>query len=235
MAMLVKKCRPFKIEIVVRGYLTGSTSTSIWINYSKGVRNYCGHVLPDGLKQNQKLEKNIVTPTTKEEKHDRLITPQEIVNEKWMTQDEWDYCSTKALELFQYGQDIALQQGLILVDTKYEMGRDDSGQIILIDEIHTPDSSRYWLAGTYQERFEKGLAPEMIDKEILRAWYNKNSDPYNQETLPDAPDDLKILLSERYIQLYELITGQPFEYPNENVPIKERLISNIQKSPLIKK
>jgi len=152
-----------------------------------------------------------------------------------MTQDEWDYCSSKALELFQYGQEIALQQGLILVDTKYEMGRDDSGQIILIDEIHTPDSSRYWLAGTYQQRFESGLAPDMIDKEILRTWYNKNSDPYNQDTLPEAPDDLKILLSERYIQLYELITGKPFEYPDENMSIKERLISNIQKSPLINK
>jgi phosphoribosylaminoimidazole-succinocarboxamide synthase len=232
-AMLVKKCTPFRIEIVVRGYLTGTTATSIWVNYSKGTRNYCGHHLPDGLKQYQKLQHNIVTPTTKEA-HDRLISPAEIVSENWMTQEEWDYCSSKALELFQFGQEMALERGLILVDTKYEMGRDSNGEILLIDEIHTPDSSRYWLAATYQERLEKGEAPETIDKDILRNWYNKNCDPYHQEVLPQAPEDLIILLSKRYIQLYELITGQPFEYPDEKILVKERLLSNIRKCPLIK-
>jgi len=151
-----------------------------------------------------------------------------------MTQEEWDYCSSKALELFQFGQETALQKGLILVDTKYEMGRDSNGQIILIDEIHTPDSSRYWLASTYQDRFEKGESPETIDKDILRKWYNNNCDPYHQEVLPEAPEDLKILLAQRYIQLYELITGETFRFPEENFPVVERLLSNIRKCPLIK-
>jgi len=233
MAMVVKKCNPFRIEIVVRGYLAGTTSTSIWINYHNGVRDYCGHHLPEGLKQNQKLEKNIVTPTTKEEK-DRLITPTEIVTEGWMTQEEWDYCSKKVLELFEYGQTVALQRGLILVDTKYEMGTDSDGQIILIDEIHTPDCSRYWKASSYPDRFKNEQTPETIDKDILRRWYNNNSDPNRDKVLPNPPHDLVLQLSTTYIQLYELITESKFAIQApDTLSIHDRLEKNLRSSPYV--
>ena len=134
---LAKKCDVFPIEFVVRGYITGSTSTALWTVYNNGDREYCGNILPEGLKKNQKLDANMLTPTTKEEHHDRPIAPLEIVSEGWMTQEDWDYCSQKALELFAFGQKKAAENGMILVDTKYEMGRDKEGNIVLIDEIHT--------------------------------------------------------------------------------------------------
>ena len=136
--IIAKKCKVFPIEFVVRGYITGSTSTSLWTVYNNGDREYCGNTLPEGLKKNQKLEENMLTPTTKEEDHDRPISPSDIVSENWMTQEDWDYCSKKALELFEFGQKKAAEHGMILVDTKYEMGKDEDGNILLIDEIHTP-------------------------------------------------------------------------------------------------
>ena len=145
---LAKKCVVFPIEFVVRGYITGSTSTALWTVYNNGDREYCGNTLPEGLVKNQKLEANMLTPTTKEEHHDRPIAPDEIVSEGWMTKKDWDYCSYKAQELFSFGQKKAAENGMILVDTKYEMGRDADGTIRLIDEIHTPDSSRYWITKT---------------------------------------------------------------------------------------
>ncbi len=151
---LAKKCDVFPIEFVVRGYITGSTSTSLWTVYNNGDREYCGNHLPEGLKKNQKLKENMLTPTTKEEHHDRPISPEEIVKEGWMTQEDWDYCSKKAMELFSFGQKTALENGMILVDTKYEMGKDSNGRIVLIDEIHTPDSSRYWIAESYKNRIK---------------------------------------------------------------------------------
>ena len=193
--------------------MTGSTDTSIWKNYSNGVRNYCGHDLPDGMVKNQKLSKNILTPTTKEEEHDRPISAAEIIAEKWMTQEDWDVCAEAALKVFERGQKIADEHGLILVDTKYEFGRDlETGEILLIDEVHTPDSSRYWLASSYQERIAAGMEPENIDKEFLRLWFAKNCDPYNDEVLPDAPKDLVVELSRRYISLYEMISSKEFEF-----------------------
>eukprot|EP01122_Echinamoeba_exundans_P013451 TRINITY_DN5880_c0_g1_i1.p1 TRINITY_DN5880_c0_g1~~TRINITY_DN5880_c0_g1_i1.p1 ORF type:complete len:334 (-),score=47.47 TRINITY_DN5880_c0_g1_i1:82-1083(-) len=224
-----KKCRVIPVEFVVRGYMTGTTSTSIWTNYAKGTREYCGHSLPDGLQKNQKLPKNLVTPTTKDDDHDRLITPAEIISEGRMTADQWQKCHDIALSLFEFGQKISLEHGLILVDTKYEFGLDDNGEIVLIDEIHTPDSSRYWIAGSFDERFQKGLAPENIDKDVLRNWYNQHCDPYKDEVLPKAPEDLVVLLSSRYIELYERITGQKFEFPAENTNITERVQANITK------
>ncbi len=203
---LAKKCEVFPIEFVVRGFITGSTSTSLWTVYNNGDREYCGNQLPEGLKKNQKLDKNMITPTTKEEDHDRPIAPNEIVSEGWMTQKDWDYCSNKAMELFEFGQRTALKNGLILVDTKYEMGKDIDGNIVLIDEIHTPDSSRYWLADTYQERIESGNEPQNIDKEFLRLWFVDNCDPYNDEELPNAPKELVVELSKHYIDLDEAIT-----------------------------
>lgn len=218
-----KKCTVFAVEFVVRGYITGTTSTSAWVNYQNGMREYCGNTLPEGLKKNQRFEKPIVTPTTKSDEHDRLISPAEIVAEGLMTQDEWDYVSGKALELFAFGQKVAAEHGLILVDTKYEFGKDAGGNIMIIDEMHTPDSSRYWLANSYAERFANNQEPENIDKEFLRLWFKDNCDPYNDKELPAAPEDLVIELSRRYIQLYEMITGEKFNFPDANDPIEKRL------------
>ena len=225
---LAKKCDVFPIEFVVRGYITGSTSTSLWTVYNNGDREYCGNVLPEGLKKNQKLAENMLTPTTKEEHHDRPIAPPEIVSEGWMTQEDWDYCSQKALELFAFGQKKAAENGMILVDTKYEMGRDADGNIVLIDEIHTPDSSRYWIAETYDERMAAGQEPQNIDKEFLRLWFVEHCDPYNDETLPEAPDELVIELSSRYIYLYETITGGVFPFPDSGKPVNERMNENLK-------
>ena len=203
----------FPIEFVVRGFITGSTSTSLWTVYNNGSRNYCGNKLSEGLVKNQRLEKPMLTPTTKEKEHDRPITPEEIVSEGWMTQNDWDDASNIALRLFEFGQKKASENGLILVDTKYEMGKDKDGNIILVDEIHTPDSSRYWLADSYEERFNRGQEPQNIDKEFLRLWFVDNCDPYNDKELPSAPDDLVIELSQRYLMLYEMITGNKFKFP----------------------
>ena len=220
---IAKKCNVIPIEFVVRGYITGSTSTSLWTVYNNGDREYCGNILPEGLVKNEKLQENMLTPTTKEKDHDRPIAPKQIVSEGWMTQEDWDYCSRKALELFSFGQRKAEENGMILVDTKYEMGHDENGNIVLIDEIHTPDSSRYWLSKTYDKRIADGLEPENIDKEFLRLWFVDNCDPYNDETLPEAPDELVSELSSRYIYLYEKITGETFPFPNSNELINDRI------------
>ncbi|PIZ95334.1 MAG: phosphoribosylaminoimidazolesuccinocarboxamide synthase [Candidatus Magasanikbacteria bacterium CG_4_10_14_0_2_um_filter_37_12] len=226
--IISKKCTVFPIEFIVRGYITGATNTSAWLNYNKGVRNFCGNILPDGLQKNQKLERIIITPTTKSDEHDRNISAEEIINEGLMTKEDWNYVSGKALELFSFGQAEAQKNGLILVDTKYEFGRNKDGKIILIDEIHTPDSSRYWIANSYIERFQNGLEPENIDKEFLRLWFKDNCDPYNDPVLPPAPEELIVELSARYIKLYEMITGLKFEFPAEK-NISERINRNCEK------
>ena len=225
---LAKKCTVFPIEFVVRGYITGSTSTSLWTVYNRGDREYCGNILLEGLKKNQKLSSNMLTPTTKEEHHDRPIAPPEIISEGWMTQEDWDYCSQKALDLFAFGQEKSAENGMILVDTKYEMGKDPDGNIVLIDEIHTPDSSRYWISKTYDERFSSGQEPQNIDKEFLRLWFVDNCDPYNDETLPDAPEDLVVELSSRYIFLFETITGNNFPFPEVGKKVKDRINENLK-------
>ena len=150
--IIAKKCSVFPIEFVVRGYITGSTNTSLWTVYNSGDREYCGNTLPEGLIKNQKLKNNMLTPTTKDVHHDRPISPDEIVSEGLMDLEDWEYCSSVALELFSFGQHQAAKHGLILVDTKYEMGRDEDGNILLIDEIHTRDSSRYWINESYEKR-----------------------------------------------------------------------------------
>ena len=225
---LAKKCKVFPIEFVVRGYITGSTSTSLWTVYNNGDREYCGNILEEGLVKNQKLDENMLTPTTKEEHHDRPISPEDIVKEGWMSQEDWDYCSNKALELFSFGQEKAADHGMILVDTKYEMGKDSDGNIVLIDEIHTPDSSRYWIADTYDERMKDGKEPQNIDKEFLRLWFVDNCDPYNDDELPDAPEDLVTELSSRYIYLYETITGGLFPFPDSGKTIGDRIAENLK-------
>jgi len=225
--VIVKKCTVFPIEFVVRGFITGTTGTSLWTQYQNGVRNYCGISFPEGLRKNQKLEQPVLTPTTKEKDHDRPITPTEIVKEGWMSQADWDEASHLALKLYHCGVEIAEQQGLILVDTKYEFGRDSEGRIIVVDEIHTPDSSRYWLANTYIEHFAHGHEPENIDKEFLRLWFAKHCDPYHDETLPIAPLELIETLAARYIQLYEMITGKNFSFAKHPGPIDKRIIRNV--------
>jgi phosphoribosylaminoimidazole-succinocarboxamide synthase len=209
-ALLARKCRVLPIEFVVRGYLTGSTDTSIWTQYAAGSRAFGGLTLRDDMKKNEPLPANIVTPTTKEKDHDRPITPKEIVAEGWLTEGEWELASAKALELFAFGQKLAATRGLILVDTKYEFGVAPGGEILLIDEIHTPDSSRYWLADSYEARLAAGQEPDMIDKEFFRLWFRERCDPYRDTTLPTPPDELIAELAARYIQLFEKITGETF-------------------------
>ncbi len=229
-ALEARACVPFTIEFVVRGYLTGSTETSLWTRYSRGERTYCGIDFPEGMKKHQKLDSPVITPTTKEE-HDRPISPDEIVSEGWMTREDWEYASSKAMELFTFGQETARKHGLILVDTKYEMGKDKEGKILLIDEIHTPDSSRYWLADSFEQRTAEGKDPENIDKEFLRLWFRDHCDPYNDEVLPEAPDELISELSYRYILLYEMITGKKFEFTSQEditLPAEKRLVRNLQ-------
>nr|CCA27066.1 phosphoribosylaminoimidazolesuccinocarboxamide synthase putative [Albugo laibachii Nc14] len=230
-AIVGKICRVFPVEFVVRGYITGSTSTSMWTHYASGCREYCGHRLVDGYVQHQKLHENLVTPTTKGETHDELISGREIVASNLMKQSEWDYCCEKALELFAYGQQRAQERGLILVDTKYEFGVDETGTILIVDEMHTPDSSRFWLQKSYKERMQLRQAPESIDKEFLRVWFKERCDPYSVETLPEAPSELVTELSSRYILLFELITGQKFEFPTglrQNVSCEQELLEGVK-------
>lgn len=224
---IAKKCKVFPIEFVVRGYITGTTSTSLWTVYNSGVREYCGIKFKDGLRKNERLPEPLITPTTKDKEHDKPISPAEIVSEGWMTQADWDEASAAALRLFTFGQQMAAKHGLILVDTKYEMGRDAEGNIILVDEIHTPDSSRYWLTAGYEERFAAGKDPDNIDKEFLRLWFKDHCDPYKDAVLPQAPQELIVTLASRYIQLYEMITGKPFSFTKIAGPVEERIMRNI--------
>ncbi|GJN25808.1 hypothetical protein PR202_gb13686 [Eleusine coracana subsp. coracana] len=202
---IAKRCSVFPVEFVVRGYVTGSTDTSLWTVYNKGLRNYCGNALPNGMVKNQRLSTNILTPTTKAVDHD---VP--IISSGLMSKEDFDEARSKALSLFKYGQEVALENGLILVDTKYEFGKADDGTIMLIDEVHTPDSSRYWIASSYEERFKSGLEPENVDK-----------------VLPDAPEDLVCELAWRYIFLFETITNSKFEIPETQEPIQERISRNV--------
>jgi phosphoribosylaminoimidazole-succinocarboxamide synthase len=225
-AMVVKKLTMLKVEIVVRAYLTGSTKTSAWVNYERGVRNFCGNALPDGMRKNQKLETLIVTPTTKA-KDDELLTPQAIIERGLASEEEWKEITGRAFALFERGQKIAAERGLILVDTKYEMGFDERGVLTVADEVHTPDSSRYWVASTYEERFKKGQEPEALDKEFFRLWVRgQGFDPARpEETRPTITDDVRLMLAAKYIDLYERMTGESFRIEAGNVP--ERIEKNL--------
>lgn len=231
--LIAKKCTPLPIEAVVRGYITGVTGTSLWTAYKDGKRDFGNFVLPEGLKKNQKLPEPLFTPTTKSDEHDRPITPAEIVSEGLLTKEVADEVERVAKALFVRGQEIALAQGLILVDTKYEFGFDENGTLTLIDEIHTPDSSRYWKADSYDMRFNGGEEPEYFDKEFLRLWFKDNCDPYNDEVLPEAPADLVAELSRRYIEIYETITGKKFEHDFSQT-IVERIRNNMNSAHFIK-
>ncbi len=223
--LLARKCRVLPIEFVMRGYLTGSTDTSIWTRYRAGERAFGGVRLPDGMQKNQPLPQPLLTPTTKEATHDRPITPDAIVAEGRLTPDEWDAASAKAHELFLAGQRAARDRGLLLADTKYEFGVDSEGKLTLIDEVHTPDSSRYWIESSYQRRLMAGQEPEMIDKEFFRLWFRERCDPYSDAELPTAPPSLIAELASRYIELFERITGTTFA-PDER-PLNAELLREV--------
>ncbi len=226
--VVAKKCQPLPIECVMRGYITGVTGTSLWTHYKDGKRDFGNFVLPEGMKKNQKLEESVFTPTTKSDEHDRPITPAEIVSEGLLSKEITDEVERVAKALFKRGQEIAQSHGLILVDTKYEFGLDENGKLILIDEIHTPDSSRYWKADSYEERFNKNEEPEYFDKEFLRLWFKDHCDPYKDKVIPEAPIELIAELSRRYIEIYETITGKDFNHDFSQSTL-ERITNNLSK------
>lgn len=221
-----KKMKMVPVEAVMRGYLTGVTDTSIWTRYQKGERIFGDLTLPDGLKKNTKLPSPVFDPTTKEDTHDRAISTDQMIEEGLITKELLAQVKETATKLFLRGQELAAKNGLILVDTKYEFGTDAEGKLILIDEIHTPDSSRYWQVEGYEERLMKGEEPKSFDKEFLRLWFKENCDPYKDAVLPEAPADMIEEMSRRYIQMYEQITGEKFA-PGET-PVLPRMERNLK-------
>jgi phosphoribosylaminoimidazole-succinocarboxamide synthase len=206
-----KRLEILPVEVVVRGYLAGTTSTSILTQYKKGVRVMYGHSLPDGLRDNQALPQAIITPTSKafDGGHDEPLTAAEIVEQGLLTQAQWDEVSAKALALFAFGQKTAAERGLILVDTKYEFGTDAAGNILIADEIHTPDSSRYWIASGYEAALRDGTRPPSFDKDVIRSWVGARCDPYKDD-IPEIPADIIEATSKVYIEAFEAITGERF-------------------------
>lgn len=217
------------VEIVVRGYLAGTTSTSILSKYKNGERDMYGIRLPDGLKDNEKLPQAIITPTSKafDGGHDEPLSGAEILSQGLLTAEQWDIVSKYALALFARGQARAEERGLILVDTKYEFGTDKDGRIILADEIHTPDSSRYWIAASYDEAFQAGKRPPSLDKDFIRSWVTQRCDPY-KDKVPEIPAELVEQASKIYIQAYEAITGKTFTPDLSGATVLERIRGNLK-------
>lgn len=224
--LVARECQLLPVEMVVRAYLTGTTSTSIWVHYERGERLYCGHQLPDGIQRHQRLPETLVTPTTKAVYggHDEAQSREEILASTGMSAADFDSCQRMALELFAFGERHCKERGLILVDTKYEFGKTADGEIVVIDEIHTPDSSRFWFESTYEERFEHGQAPESFDKEYVRRFLVEQGFR-GEGAIPVIPDDVKVEAVLRYIQAVEQITGEDF-VPNLEEPIA-RIRSNL--------
>jgi len=223
---LVKNVKPIPIEMVIRGYITGVTNTSIWGSYEMGERVIYGIKFPAGLRKNQKLKKPVITPTTKAEKgHDERLTEKEILKKKIVSAKLWNQMKKVAIKLFEYGTKICSRAGIILVDTKYEFGLDESGKLILIDEVHTPDSSRFWIKKTYLKKFEKGEEPDNFDKEFLRIWYADRGYKGDGKP-PKMSKDLQQAVSERYISIYEKITGKKFT--KFKYPIEKRIRDNLK-------
>jgi phosphoribosylaminoimidazole-succinocarboxamide synthase len=225
-ATIVTKVEPFAVEVIVRGYITGVTSTALWYRYAIGERDIYGFHFPDGLRKNQQLPEPIITPTTKggPTGHDERLTCAEVVEHGILDRATWDQVQAAALAIFERGQEIAAKNGLILVDTKYEFGRAPDGTVMLIDEVHTPDSSRFWKAASYAERLARGAEPENFDKEFVRLAYAEQG--YRGDgPIPSMPDDLWIAASRRYIEIYEMLTGVMFE-PGA-YPIEPRLLENL--------
>lgn len=224
--MIVKNARPIPIEMVVRGYITGVTGTSIWGSYEKGERIIYGIKFPERLKKNQQLPVPMITPTTKAEKgHDQRLTEKEILQRKIVSPKLWKQMKRVSLELFDRGSIICAKAGMILVDTKYEFGLDDHGKLILIDEIHTPDSSRFWIKHTYHQKFSSGEEPENFDKEFLRIWYARKGYKGDGKP-PKLTHEIIAQVSQRYVAIYEKITGKKFKA--FKYPIEKRIKENLK-------
>ncbi len=220
------KCESFRIEMIIRGYLTGSA----WREYKNGNRNICGNILPEGMRENEKFPKPIITPTTKaDEGHDENISKEEIINSGLVSAEDYLIIEKYTYELFDIGSKIALDKGLLLVDTKYEFGKRD-GKIYLIDEVHTPDSSRYFYSKGYEEKFEKGIPQRQLSKEFVRQWLIDNNF-MNQpgQIMPKMTSDVIQSISDRYIELYEKITGEKFIKPDTKANITNRIKENVLK------
>ena len=225
--IIAKKCEVLPIEIVPRAYITGSTNTSLWTLYQKGQRDFGNFTLPDGLRKNQELAKTVLTVTTKSDEHDEPLTPHEALKRGLVTKKIWDQLVDASLKLFRRFQLASTRAGFLLVDTKYEFGLDEKGKLMLIDEIHTPDSARWYKAATYKELFAKNLEQQYFDKEFLRLWFKDHCDPYKDKVLPAAPPPMVKELSRRYIQIYEQLTGKKFK-PG-STQIAKRIEKNLKK------
>jgi phosphoribosylaminoimidazole-succinocarboxamide synthase len=218
------------VEIVVREYLAGTTATSVWSMYRQGRRDMYGLHFPDGLRENEKLPLPVITPTTKarDGEHDEPIAPAEIIGRGLLLAAQWDEVSAAALTLFARGRDLAARRGLILVDTKYEFGIDRAGRIVLADEIHTPDSSRYWFAQSYQRRLAAGEPPDSFDKDFLRRWVAARCDPY-RDPIPPIPRDVIAETASVYIGAFETITGESFAVPDPGITPLARIRANLRR------
>lgn len=209
------------VEIVVRGYLAGTTSTSILTKYRAGEREMYGVTMPDGMRDNQKLDAPIITPTSKEFDggHDEPLSAKEILDNRLVTPEQWETVSRYALDLFRRGQELSARNGLILADTKYEFGLDTAGNVVLADEIHTPDSSRFWIADSYEAAFAAGTRPRSFDKDFIRSWVVERCDPY-KDPIPEIPEDLILQTSDVYLQAYKMITGKSFARDLDPEPLQ---------------
>lgn len=224
-----KRVSILPVEVVVRGYLAGTTSTSILTQYKAGARQMYGHTLPDGLSDNQALPQAIITPTSKafDGGHDEPLTADAIIGTGLLTKSQWDEVSETALALFARGQKIAAERGLILVDTKYEFGTDAEGNILLADEIHTPDSSRYWIAEGYPEALASGSRPPSFDKDVIRSWVVARCDPY-KDTIPAIPLEMIEKTAKVYIDAFERITGRTFVPDTSGPTPLDRVRANLK-------
>ncbi len=224
--LVARECTPLPVEMVVRAYLTGTTSTSIWVHYERGARTFCGHALPDGLVKHARLPEPLLTPSTKAPHgdHDVSASREEILATTGMPASEFDRAGAIAMALFAEGQRICAERGLILVDTKYELGKTPDGEIVVIDEIHTPDSSRFWYRESYEERLAAGRDPESFDKEYVRRWL-VDQGFRGDGPIPVIPDEVKVEAVWRYIEAVERITGEAF-VPNLEEP-QARLRKNL--------
>ncbi len=218
--MVARECTPLPVELVMRAYLTGVTSTSIWKAYENGARTFCGHALPDGMRKNEPLPQAILTPSTKAAKgdHDVSVSKDELLAMGRISPAHFETAATIAEALFAAGRAHAAKQGLILADTKYEMGLDASGAIVVIDEIHTPDSSRYWYAEDYEQRLARGEEPRSLDKEFVRRWLAGEAKWSGDGPPPAMPDEIRVEAARRYIASYELVTGTAFQ-PDTRPPV----------------
>jgi len=231
-AMQVVEAAPFAVEVIVRGYITGVTSTALWHRYELGERSIYGYTFPEGLRKNQMLPEPIITPTTKGgvTGHDERLTCQEVTELGLLDANTWDQVQAAALGLFKMGQEIASRAGIILVDTKYEFGRGPDGPVLLIDEVHTPDSSRFWKASSYAARCAQDEEPENFDKEFIRLAYVARG--YRGEgSPPEMPQELWASASQRYIDIYERLTGESFQ-PG-SYPVEPRLLANCRKAGML--